>query len=82
MSILEIELAPEMEQRLAENAKRQGMEAKAYAQTVMQQMLLGEIPQNPKRSIMELEGLGREAGDGVDVQQYINEMRDEWDAPR
>jgi hypothetical protein len=32
-----------------------------------------------KRSIMELEGLGAEIWEGVDAQQYVNELRKEWD---
>jgi hypothetical protein len=30
-------------------------------------------------SIMELRGLGKEIWQGVDVQQYLDQMRDEWD---
>ncbi len=33
----------------------------------------------PKRDIMELHGLGAEIWKGVNVEEYINEMRDEWD---
>ena len=33
----------------------------------------------PKHSLLELEGLGAEIWEGIDVAQYINEMRDEWD---
>ncbi|MBM4046415.1 MAG: hypothetical protein FJ279_15000 [Planctomycetes bacterium] len=33
----------------------------------------------PKRSIMELHGLGKEIWEGVDAQQYVNELRKEWD---
>lgn len=32
-----------------------------------------------KRSIMELHGLGAEIWQGVDAQQYVNELRDEWE---
>ena len=32
-----------------------------------------------KHSVMEFHGVGRDALGGLDVQQYINEMRDEWD---
>ncbi|MFZ4815187.1 MAG: hypothetical protein ACOYL5_11680 [Phototrophicaceae bacterium] len=37
--------------------------------------------QNPKkkRSLMELEGLGAEIWQGIDAQDYVNELRDEWD---
>jgi len=33
-------------------------------------------------SLLELEGLGAEIWEGVDVEEYINQMRDEWDEPR
>ena len=37
-------------------------------------------PEPPRqRSLRELRGLGKEIWEGVDVQAYINEMRDEWD---
>lgn len=32
----------------------------------------------PKRSIMELEGLGKEIWRGFDAQAYINQERDSW----
>ena len=32
-----------------------------------------------KRSIMDLHGLGAEIWHEIDAQQYVNEMRDEWD---
>lgn len=34
---------------------------------------------DPKRSIMELHGLGKDIQDGVDAQEYINELRREWE---
>jgi hypothetical protein len=34
-----------------------------------------------RRSLMELEGLGKEIWAGVDVESYVNELRDEWDRP-
>jgi hypothetical protein len=34
---------------------------------------------NKTRSIMELEGLGAEMWQGVDAQDYVNELRKEWD---
>jgi hypothetical protein len=37
-------------------------------------------PTKPRRrSLMELEGLGKEIWAGVDVEAYVNELRDEWD---
>ena len=32
-----------------------------------------------KRSIMELHGLGKEIWEGIDAQEYVNELRKEWD---
>ena len=32
-----------------------------------------------ERSILELHGLGDEAWKGIDAQEYVNELRDEWD---
>lgn len=42
---------------------------------------LTETPTEPqkKHSLRELRGLGKEIWRGVDAQQYIDEMRDEWD---
>lgn len=31
------------------------------------------------RSILELEGLGKEVWEGVDARRYIDELRDEWE---
>ena len=32
-----------------------------------------------KRSILELEGLGAELWQGVDAQEYVSALREEWD---
>ncbi len=36
-----------------------------------------ELPK--KRSIMELHGLGAEIWEGIDAQEYVNELRNEWE---
>jgi hypothetical protein len=36
-----------------------------------------EVPR--QRSLLELEGLGAEIWAGVDAQEYVNELRKEWD---
>ncbi|MDQ3814880.1 MAG: hypothetical protein M3347_13130 [Armatimonadota bacterium] len=38
-----------------------------------------EPEEKPKRSIMELHGLGAHIWEGVDAQEYVNELRQEWD---
>jgi hypothetical protein len=36
------------------------------------------VTPKPKRSIMELEGLGKEIWQGVDAQEYVDQERDSW----
>ena len=79
MSILEIELTPEMQARLREKAHRRGLEEKAYVQTVVMHDLSQEEAKQPKHSILELEGLGAEIwkddkGALLDAQEYVNEL--------
>lgn len=38
-----------------------------------------EAPSRKKRSILEFEGVGKEMWQGVDAQEYINQLRAEWD---
>lgn len=38
-----------------------------------------EIEPPKKRSLMELEGLGKEIWEGIDAQKYVDELRDEWE---
>jgi hypothetical protein len=35
--------------------------------------------EEPKHSVLELRGLGKEIWNGVDGQEYVNGLRDEWD---
>lgn len=36
-------------------------------------------PEPPLRNLMELHGLGKEIWEGVDAQDYVNRLREEWD---
>jgi len=38
-----------------------------------------ESDTEPLHNIMELHGLGAEIWEGVDAQEYVNELRKEWD---
>lgn len=38
-----------------------------------------DATKHPKRSIMKLHGLGAEVWEGNDTQEYVNELRKEWD---
>lgn len=48
-------------------------------------LILETLPDEPKpentkkRSITELRGLGKEMWNGVDAQEYVNQIRSEWD---
>jgi uncharacterized protein YqhQ len=36
------------------------------------------LTRKPKRSILELRGLGKEIWNGIDAQEYVNQERDSW----
>ena len=42
--------------------------------------MVGLTPQMRTQSILELEGLGKDVWAGIDARQYIDDLRDEWDA--
>lgn len=35
----------------------------------------------PKRDIMDFRGIAKGAWDGIDAQDYVNQLRDEWEKP-
>jgi hypothetical protein len=42
-----------------------------------------ETTQPPaERSLLELEGLGAELWQGIEAQQYVDQLRDEWESHR
>ncbi len=41
--------------------------------------LAGTETEKPKRSLLELEGLGKEVWKGIDAQEYVDELRNEWE---
>lgn len=40
---------------------------------------LAAQPAEPLHSILELRGLGKEIWGGIDAQEYVNELRNEWE---
>ena len=40
---------------------------------------LSEAGPRKKRSLMELHGLGAEIWEGIEAQEYVDELRREWD---
>ena len=41
----------------------------------------GECEGKPRRSILELHGVGKGSRNGEDAQEYINRLRDGWEEP-
>jgi hypothetical protein len=37
-----------------------------------------QVMAKPKRSILELRGLGKEVWNNIDAQEYVNQERDSW----
>ena len=47
---------------------------------IVHQLTAGAAHEPKKqRSLLELEGLGAEIWQGIDAQQYVDELRKEWD---
>ena len=40
--------------------------------------LRGEVERQPRRSLLELQGLGKEVWQGVDVEEYLRQERSSW----
>ena len=78
MNTLILELTPDEELRLDAEARRRGTDRESVARAALQQILAPV----KTRSIADMEGIGHGTWADVDVVQHIDEMRDEWDAPR
>ena len=52
-------------------------ERKRLAEIITRAMEL--FPHHGERSLLELEGLGAQLWQGVDAQEYVDELRREWD---
>ena len=52
---------------------------KLVAMITQELSLVTSMKASQQRSLLELEGLGAELWKGVNAQEYINELRDEWD---
>jgi hypothetical protein len=46
---------------------------------IMARDLAAPADEQRTRSLTELEGVGAELWEGVDAQEYVNELRTEWD---
>ncbi|MGB5686329.1 MAG: hypothetical protein WBM35_10975 [Candidatus Electrothrix sp.] len=45
---------------------------------ISKKLLVRTDVKEKKRSLLELEGLGAEIWEGVDAQQYVDDLRNEW----
>ncbi|MDQ2995680.1 MAG: hypothetical protein M3R61_01300 [Chloroflexota bacterium] len=46
---------------------------------IAQDLAVADATAEPEQSLLDLEGLGAEIWQGIDAQQYVNALRDEWD---
>jgi hypothetical protein len=79
---LVLHLPPETEARLRERASLEGRAEEEIALAAVEQLLgSADAPPRRKRNILEFEGVGKHNPVGMDAQEYVNQMRDEWDRP-
>ena len=67
---------PEQLRLLAMLAQRLAVETSAAG---LAKLPVGVPAELPRRSITELHGLGKEIWEGVDAQNYVEQLRDEWE---
>jgi len=70
-----------LEELYEQQIKPRPKEERLRLLAMIAQDLAAEVKQEqkPKHSIMELHGLGAEIWQGIDAQEYVNELRKEWD---
>ena len=52
--------------------------ASIITQQLAEKNISVEPAEKPKHSIMELHGLGAEIWQGIDAQEYVDKLREEW----
>ena len=79
MSLL-LHLPPAIEARLRERAACEGRPEEEIVLNAVEKLLdTADQAPKPLRSPLEFEGVGKNNPIGRDAQEYVNEMRDEWD---
>ena len=68
-----------VEQLYEEQIRHLTPEQKLRLIALIAQELAEDSPKRPRRSIMELHGLGAEIWQGIDAQEYVEQLRSEWD---
>lgn len=76
MATLNVKNLPDgLYRKLRARAKR---ERRSIAQEVVS-ILAAELETQERRSLLDLEGLGREVWQGVDAAEYVEQERRSWD---
>ena len=69
-------------QEMIQEARTLSVEERKQLIKALSDMNIGNEPsvETPeKRNIMEFVGLGAEIWEGIDAQEYVNQLRSEWD---
>ena len=64
---------------IVEEIRTLSIEERKALINVIVDSLTEPIEPTKKRSILEFEGLGAEIWDGIDAQEYVNQLSSEWD---
>ena len=57
-----------------------GQERKELVKLLVDSLDVHEAAPYPQRRLSELRGLGKEIWEGIDAQEYVNQLRSEWGA--
>ncbi len=73
-------------QAVFQEAKALSLQERQELIKLLVDTLTVETPTEPTfssrpRNLMELAGLGAEIWEGIDAQDYVNQLRNEWDQP-
>ena len=75
-------MPPATEAKLRERAAHEGRPEEEIVLDAVEKLLgTAEAPPKSRRSVLDFRGVGKHNPVGKDPQEYVNEMRDEWDRP-
>ena len=76
--VVSLDLKPELEEKLRLRARAEGLLLEDYMQQLLENAAQSEAAK--PGSILDLEGVGAELWQGIDAQEYVNQLRAEWDS--
>jgi hypothetical protein len=77
---LTIDLTPEIEAKLREKASGRGQDIGSYLLDIAcQDSELAALSNSKKYKATDFAGIGAKYATGQDAQEYVNELRAEWD---